>query len=74
MLDTFLFMPPDLRKDATLSQELALDGDGVHFLWVVPLTTAECHFKLKRGFEALMDVFDQKKHPLVFDPGRTSYV
>jgi Suppressor of fused protein (SUFU) len=74
MLDTFLFMPPILRKDATLSQELTLDGDGVHFLWVVPLTTAECHFKLKRGFEALMDVFDQKKHPLVFDPGRKSYV
>jgi hypothetical protein len=40
----------------------------------VPITTAECNFKLKRGFGALMKLFDQNQHPLVFDPGRKSYV
>ena len=49
-LDTILFMLPIVNKDSNLSEELTLDGDGVHCLWVVPLTTAERHFKLKHGF------------------------
>jgi hypothetical protein len=36
--------------------------------------TPFCQRHLKRGFDALMDVFEQNKHPLVFDPGRKSYV
>jgi hypothetical protein len=74
ILDTILFMPSILNKDARLSEQLKLDGDDVQFLWVVPLTTAECDFKLKRGVDALMELFDRNKHPLVFDPGRKSYV
>jgi hypothetical protein len=73
-LDTILFLAPILSQDAKLSEELTLNGDRVHFLWVAPITTAECDFKLKRGFGALMKLFDQNKHPLVFDPGRKSYV
>jgi hypothetical protein len=41
---------------------------------VVPITTAECNFKLNNGFDALMDLFDQNQHPYIFDPKRRSYV
>ncbi|HTV14301.1 MAG TPA: suppressor of fused domain protein [Acidobacteriaceae bacterium] len=73
-LDTLFFLPPIVRKDQTLPSELSLDGEPVHFLWVVPLTTAECNFKLTNGFNAMLDLFQQNRHPHVFDPHRTSYV
>jgi hypothetical protein len=73
-LDTLFFMPPIVRKDQTLSSELNLGGEPVHFLWVVPLTTAECNFKLTHGFDAMLDLFQQNRHPHVFDPRRKSYV
>jgi hypothetical protein len=73
-LDTLLFMPPILTKDQTLPEELKLAGEPVHFLWVVPLTTAECNFKLEKGFDAILDLFQQHRHPHVFDPHRKSYV
>ena len=73
-LDTLLFMPPIIAKDQTLPSELQLEGEPVHFLWVVPLTTAECNFKLENGFDAILGLFDQHRHPHVFDPNRKSYV
>jgi hypothetical protein len=73
-LDTLFFVPPIVMKDQTLPSELQLEGDPVHFLWVVPLTTAECNFKLKNGFEAMMNLFQERRHPHVFDPHRKSYV
>jgi hypothetical protein len=73
-LDTLFFLPPIVRKDQTLPSELNLGGEAVHFLWVVPLTTAECNFKLTRGFDAMLNLFQQNRHPHVFDPHRKSYV
>lgn len=73
-LETLFFMPPIVKKDQTLPSELNLDGEPVHFLWVVPLTTAECNFKLARGFDAMLRLFQQNRHPHVFDPDRRSYV
>ena len=73
-LDTLMFMPPIVSKDQTLPEKLQLEGDPVHFLWVVPLTTAECNRKLQNGFDAMLDLFDQNRHPHVFDPHRKSYV
>ncbi len=73
-LDTLLFMPPIVTKDQTLPEVLRLSGEPVRFLWVVPLTTAECNFKLKKGFDAILDLFQQHQHPHVFDPHRKSYV
>lgn len=73
-LDTILFMPPIVIRDQTLQDELKLGGDGVHFLWVVPLTTAECDLKLQKGFTAILDLFEELRHPHVFDPTRKSYV
>jgi hypothetical protein len=72
-LDTLLFMPPIVSKDQTLPSELKLGGEPVHFLWVVPLTSAECNFKLKHGFDAILNLFEKNRHPHVFDPHRKSY-
>jgi len=73
-LDTFFFLPPLVKKDQDLQNELILDGDGVEFLWVVPLTTAECNLKLAKGSDAILDLFQKNRHPHVFDPDRKSYV
>jgi hypothetical protein len=73
-LDTLFFLPPIVKKDQTLPSELNLGGEPVHFLWVVPLTTAECNFKLTNGFDAMLNVLQENRHPYVFDPHRKSYV
>lgn len=74
VLDTFLFMPPIVNRDASLADELSLAGEPVHLLWVVPLTTSECNLKLAKGFDAILDLFEQNQHPHIFDPNRISYV
>jgi hypothetical protein len=74
VLNTLLFMPTIVRPDSSLPAELILDGEPVHFLWVVPLTTPECNLKLVDGFDAILDLFQENRHPHVFDPARGSYV
>ena len=73
-LDSFLFVPPIVTKDRTLPEELKLKGDPVHFLWVVPLTTAECDYKLEKGLDAMLGRFQENRHPHVYEPTRRSYV
>lgn len=74
ILNTLFFLPPIVAKDQALPELLQLDGQPVHLLWVVPLTTPECNYKLARGFDAMLDLFQQHRHPHVFDPNRPSYV
>ena len=73
-LDTLLFMPTIVARDQSLPFELQIEGQPVHFLWVVPLTTAECNYKLEKGFNAILDLFEENRHPHIFDPTRKSYV
>jgi Suppressor of fused protein (SUFU) len=73
-LDTVLLMPTVVQRDRTLPQELVLEGDPVDLLWVVPISPAECKLKLKKGVTAIYQLFDQNKHPHVFEPNRKSYV
>lgn len=73
-LDTLFLIPPIVKKDANLQEELILDGDGVEFLWIVPLTTAECKLKLKKGSNVILDLFQENRHPYIFDRNRKSYV
>ena len=73
-LDTILFMPTIVKRDQTLPQQLNFAGDPVEFLWVVPLTTSEGECKLLKGYNAIIDLFQQNKHPVIFDPTRKSYV
>jgi hypothetical protein len=74
ILDTVLFMEPIVKVDQTLAEALTLGGDPVRFLWVIPLTTPECNFKLEKGTSAILGLFQQNRHPYVFDPTRKSYV
>jgi hypothetical protein len=73
ILDTLLFMPTIVTRDQKLPEALVVAGDPVHFLWVVPLSTAECNLKLTKGFGAVLDLFEKNRHPYVFDPTRRSY-
>jgi hypothetical protein len=63
-----------VKKDAELQDELTLDGEGVHFLWIVPLTTPESNLKLAKGSDAILDLLPKNRHPYVFNPDRQSYV
>jgi len=74
VLDTVLFMPTIVTSDGRLPSELELGGQPVHLLWVVPLSTPECNLKLKKGFDAILDLFGEHRHPHVFDASRNSYV
>ena len=74
LLDTIFLLPSLVKKDQGLENELILDGDGVEFLWLVPLTTAECKLKLAKGSDAILDLFQKNRHPHVFDPNGQSYV
>jgi hypothetical protein len=73
-LDTLFLLPPIVKIDQNLQEELVLDGEGVNFLWIVPLTTPECNLKLAKGSSAILDLFQKNRHPHVFDPNRKSYV
>jgi hypothetical protein len=73
-LDTVLLMPTVVRPDSWLSSELELENDPVEFLWVVPLSSPECNWKSTKGFDALMELLQQRHHPHVYDPNRQSYV
>lgn len=73
-LDTIFLLPPLVRKDQDLAKDLVLDGDGVEFVWVVPISAAECQLKLAKGSSALLDLFQENKHPYIYDPSRKSYV
>lgn len=74
LLTTFLFMPSIVAPESDLEKNLVLDGDPVNLLWVVPLTTAECEYKLENGVNGIYDLFDEHKHPVAFDHRRNSYV
>lgn len=73
-LNSVLLMPPIVSRDKTLPDLLKLDGDPVHFLWVVPLTSAECRLKVEKGYDAILELFEKHRHPHVFDPERRSYI
>ena len=41
---------------------------------MVPITRAEMNLKLKKGADALLDLFDAHHHPFLLDRQRKSYV
>lgn len=74
VLDTVLLMPTIVNRDQALPDQLQLAGEPVNFLWVVPISTAECSLKLEKGMDAIYELFDRHRHPHVFNAGRASYV
>lgn len=73
-LDSFMFIPTIVSPDKDLPNKIKLDADPVSFLWVVPITTAECELKLRKGTSAILDLFNRFEHPFVFSGDRRSYV
>lgn len=69
-----LYLFPLIEPDCDLAKHLVLDGDPVHFLWIVPLTAAEHRHKLEHGTRALEEVFNQAQLPFVFNEKRASCV
>jgi len=73
-LTSLLLMPSVVTGDHALRDELVLDGDPVNLLWVVPITAAETEYKLARGSDALVDLFDRQRLPFLLDERRQSVV
>lgn len=68
ILDTVLFLPTITKRNRDLPEKLQIDGDPVNFLWVVPLSAAECQLKLEKGFNAILELFGRNKHPYLLQP------
>ena len=73
-LDTLFLIPPIVEPERSRDGELELDGVPLQLLWVVPITNAEAQLKLDRGADELLDLLDERQHPVVLDPRRASYV
>ncbi len=69
-----LFLFPLFKPDNQLAEQLVLDNDPVHFLWIVPLTAAEQRYKMEHGTEALQEAFNRARLPFVFNEKRASCV
>lgn len=72
-LTTALLLPP-IFEPPEFANGLLLAGEPVHFLWLGFITTSECDFKLKDGYEALMRKFEEANFPHVVIPHRSSVV
>ena len=69
-----LFVSSIVSPDSKLGERLIVNADPVNFLWVVPLTAPELEYKLQKGTDALLELFDEVHHPFIFDENRESYV
>jgi Suppressor of fused protein (SUFU) len=65
-------MPPYFEDEEF--GRLTIDGDGVDFLWMVPITEAERQFAVAKGSQALEDRMREAGLSHVLDEGRQSIV
>ena len=73
-LPHLVLLAPLVRRHQRLSEELVIAGCPVDFLWVVPISAAEHALKTQHGTDALLDLFEARKHPWLFDAKRVSYL
>jgi hypothetical protein len=73
-LPHLVLLAPLVRRHQTLNEELVIAGCPVDFLWVVPISAAEHALKTQQGTDALLDLFEARKHPWLFDAQRTCYL
>jgi len=73
LLTTALLLPP-LFEPAEFATGLALEGEPVNFYWLTFITTSECEYKIKNGYEALMRKFEEANFPHIVDPSRKAVV
>src|SRR3990172_5603140 len=73
-LDTILFLYTVVSPDSKLWEHLVIEGRPAGFLWVVPITGPEREFVREHGVDELMEIFEEREHPVVLDERRKSYV
>jgi hypothetical protein len=73
-LSALMYLSLDWCPDGDVSKHLAIDGDAVELLWLVPITRAELTLKRAKGEGAILDLFQKNSHPLPLDEKRRSYV
>jgi Suppressor of fused protein (SUFU) len=74
---TYLLLPPIYGPDADLFEGLeASEGDEIGALVVHLISDAEAHLIKSKpeGLDDFLDLLDDKDYPMLFDPGRRSYV
>lgn len=69
-----LFINTILVSDRNLGEKLAFQGEPVEFLWLIPITQAEMTLAVEKDTDVLLEVFEERHHPLVLDKRRASYV
>lgn len=74
VLDCIWFLPPRFPAERSIGTRLELNGDPLEFLWIVPISEAECNFIRECGLSAMVDLLDEHNHPPILDPHRFSYV
>jgi hypothetical protein len=72
LLTNFFFLPPKMEEPAF--NTLAIDGDPVDMLWMVPITDSERTFKVAHDGYALEDLFDEQQLSPIINESRSSLV
>ena len=73
VLQHFLLTYSIIRTDDQIKEELKIEDDPVALLWINPITPQEHRIKKEMRIDGLLDLFERKKHPFIFDSGRSSY-
>jgi len=71
---TTAFFLPAIFEPKEFTQDFNLGNEKVNFMWLTYLTDKETEFKLKYGYDKLVEKFNQDNFPQVFNPRRTSIV
>jgi hypothetical protein len=74
VLDHLLFLRSIIAPDNTLPQRLTLDDDPTELLWVLPIAANECALIHKQGLGDFLNILQARRHPVVLDEARQSYV
>ncbi|MEI7685338.1 MAG: suppressor of fused domain protein [Planctomycetota bacterium] len=73
-LNCFVFLDSVVQPDAFLHDKLAIGGDPVDLLWVVPISEKEMHLIRNKGLDPFLDLLDANRHSHVLNALRRSYV
>jgi hypothetical protein len=71
---TFLFLTPIIRRDRELAEALRIENEPVTLLTVHLISEAEYRLIRANGLDPLLDLFDERAYPPIFDPNRPSYI
>jgi hypothetical protein len=71
ILTTALLLPAVYEADEFVN-DFKLGGEQVNFLWLTYISDKETEYKLKYGYDKLVDSFSADNFPRVFDPFRQS--